>query len=155
MRRFLFAALVALACDGAGGGAKTETETKAESKVTGGGGAASGPENVGKATGARSFPAGAPPAQACQADADCSVAVDAPVGSDPCCNVTVTAMPIANRYLQFMNEWRAGHCAGVSCPPLSLPGAQPAPCGLTARCNRGTCDNTCAVSPDGTSPATP
>lgn len=148
MRRAVLLVMLAFACNG--GGEKTEAKA-----AGGSGGGSSSPESVGAVKRGQAFPADAPPAQACQADADCTVAVDAPVGSDPCCNVTVTALPIAVRYLQFMEEWRKGHCAGVSCPPLSLPGAQPAPCGLKGRCNAGTCNHSCGLPPDGGPAPTP
>ena len=142
------------ACDGSGTKGPEAKGPESKGAATGGEttGTTTGPERVGAGTSGRAFPADAPPTQSCKVDADCTMAVDAPVGSDPCCNVTVTAMPIAVRYVQFMDQWRKGNCAGVSCPPLSLPGAQPALCGLTARCNAGTCDNSCGLAPDGAAP---
>jgi hypothetical protein len=87
-----------------------------------------------------------PPAQACSADQDCGVFPVAP-GDDPCCDVTVTALPMNVHYLQANAEWRRTSCAGVVCPPNALPGALPASCAFEARCDRGTCANTCDQIP--------
>jgi len=64
-------------------------------------------------------------------------------GDDPCCDVTVTALPVNVHYMQANAAWRVDHCAGVSCPASELPGAQPASCAFVPRCDRGTCSNTC------------
>ena len=141
MKRVVLIAIVLAACDGG-------TGQKAESKP----GQA---QTVGRGNSGKAFPADAPPAQVCQVDADCTVAVDAAVGADPCCNVTTTAMPIAVRYVQFMDQWQKANCAGVSCPPMNLPGAQTAPCGMRGHCDKGTCNNSCGLSPDGGPGAAP
>ncbi len=156
MKRVVLIAVVLAACDG-GTGPKAEGKPQQPTggqgqEQTGGqqtGGQQTGGQGVGAGTSGKAFPADAPPVQGCKVDADCTVAVDAPLGSDPCCNVTTTAMPIAVAYVQFMQEWQKKSCAGVSCPPLSLPGAQPAPCGMRGRCDKGTCSNSCGLTPDG------
>lgn len=89
------------------------------------------------------YPTNAPPSQTCAVDTDCMVAVSAPGGPDPCCDTTVTALPISVAYVRFMESWRRAHCAGVTCSSMSLPGAQLAPCGYQARCKAGTCTNAC------------
>jgi hypothetical protein len=156
MSRVMLIVLCLAACDGG-------TGPKAESKPqpTGGGQAATqsggqgqpSGQGVGAGTSGKAFPADAPAVQACKVDADCTVAVDAAVGSDPCCNITTTAMPIAVAYVQFMDSWQKANCAGVSCPPMSLPGAQTAPCGMRGHCDKGTCTNSCSLPPDGGPPA--
>lgn len=87
-----------------------------------------------------------PPARSCRSDGDCGVFAVAP-GDDPCCDVTVTAAPMSVHYMKANADWRAAHCAAVTCPPLELPGARPAPCAFVARCAGGTCDNTCDPGP--------
>ena|SRR5687768_15729133 len=94
-----------------------------------------------------------PPARACQADGDCGVFAVAP-GDDPCCDVTVTALPMNVHYIKANADWRAENCAAVSCPPNQLPGARPAPCAFVARCAAGTCSNTCDQPPS-PSPSVP
>ncbi len=91
------------------------------------------------------IPPGAPPIDGCTVDADCVVAVTAP--SDLCCDYTVTAMPMSTKYLGFVAAARKASCAGVTCPPEALPGAQLAPCGYEARCNSGKCTNACTPTP--------
>jgi len=143
------------ACDG-GTGPKAESKPQQPGgQSQGGGPGQTGGQAVGAGTSGKAFPADAPAVQACKVDADCTVAVDAPVGADPCCNVTTTAMPIAVAYVQFMDTWQKANCAGVSCPPMSLPGAQTAPCGMRGRCDKGTCNNSCGLSPDGGPGAAP
>jgi len=83
-----------------------------------------------------------PPARACQSDADCGVFPVVP-GDDPCCDVTVTALPMSVHYMQASAEWRKRNCTGVACASPALPGAQPASCAFTPRCASGTCDNAC------------
>jgi hypothetical protein len=94
----------------------------------------------------RAWPTDAPPRVACVTAADCTVAVTAPV-ADPCCETTVTAMPVNARWLAFMATWRGSHCAAVTCPALALPGAQLAPCGYEPRCIDRTCANACGEMP--------
>jgi hypothetical protein len=97
-----------------------------------------------KATGSdRAWPKDAPPRGACEKDEDCAIVPVAPAGPDPCCDVTVTAMPVSVRFLQWMESWQKKSCAGVTCPPLQVPGALLADCGYKPRCNGGTCDNSC------------
>jgi|GEM_PF-6996464 len=88
-----------------------------------------------------------PSATACHLDTDCSVAVSAPDPSKLCCDVTVTAQPIANAYLQAVAQWRTSACANVSCPPGALPGARLAPCGYEPRCVASACINACGQPP--------
>jgi len=83
-----------------------------------------------------------PPARACQSDADCGVFPVVP-GDDPCCDVTVTALPMSVRYMQASAEWRKRNCTGVACASPARPGAEPASCAFTPRCASGTCDNAC------------
>jgi hypothetical protein len=83
-----------------------------------------------------------PPARACQADGDCGVFTAVP-GDDPCCDVTVTALPMNVRYMQANAEWRERNCAGVACKTPAPPGAQPASCAYTPRCASGTCADAC------------
>jgi hypothetical protein len=97
-----------------------------------------------------SGPTDAPQQFACTKDEDCTVAVTTP-GADPCCEMTVTALPVNAKWLAFMATWREGHCAGVTCPDLALPGEQLAPCGYDARCIDESCSNACGVIP----PTTP
>jgi hypothetical protein len=92
------------------------------------------------------WPAAVPPRGECSDDADCTVVVSAPV-ADPCCDATVTAEPIARRFLAFVTELRARECAGVRCPPGELPGAELAPCGYEGRCVQGRCANACGAGP--------
>lgn len=153
MKQVVLIAIVLAACDG-GTGPKGQSKPQPGGESTSGDQGQTGGQKVGAGTSGRAFPADAPAIQACKVDADCTVAVDAPVGADPCCNVTTTAMPIAVGYVQFMDTWQKANCAGVSCPPLSLPGAQPAPCGMRGRCDKGTCTSSCGLSPDG-GPAPP
>lgn len=121
-------------------------------------GASSGPTtggSTGKTTTARSadaaprapkpWPTDAPPVTACEVDADCAILISGPAGPDPCCDVTLTAAPMAVAFLTFMNGWRTQHCTGVTCPPMMLPGAQLADCGYQPRCHAGTCSNYCDV----------
>jgi hypothetical protein len=148
MRGAAVIVFLALACDGAGG-PKADEKAGGPKADENAGGAGSDSKQVGAATPAHAFPASAPPMRTCQVDADCTVAVDAAVGSDPCCNVTVTALPISAHYVRFMENWQKQNCAGVSCPPMALPGAQTAPCGMRGRCDSGTCNNSCGLAPDG------
>jgi hypothetical protein len=87
-----------------------------------------------------------PPARACQSDGDCGVFPVVP-GDDPCCDVTVTALPMNVRFMQANTEWRKRNCAGVECAPNALPGAQPASCAFTPRCAAGTCADACNEVP--------
>lgn len=125
MKKVLLAALVIAACRSAesSGTASKATATSA----------------------ARPIPPGAPPIDGCTVDADCTIAVSAP--SDLCCDFTVTAMPISAKYLGFVAAARKASCAGVTCPPEALPGAQLAPCGYEPRCNSGKCTNACTPAP--------
>jgi hypothetical protein len=155
MKTMLLLAALLAGCDG-GGQKKATDPDKGGAQPDNSGGAAqpdnrSGtqPGKVGGGNSGKAFPADTPAVQACKVDADCTVAVDAALGPDPCCNVTTTAMPIAVAYVQFMDRWQKANCAGVSCPPLSLPGAQTAPCGMRGRCEKGTCTNSCGLPPDG------
>lgn len=112
-----------------------------------------GPSGPTTPTPPHAWPAGVPARSECTADADCVVVVDAPAG-DPCCDVTVTAEPIARRFVEFVAAFRARECAGVRCPPQMIPGAQLAPCGYEGRCVSGRCGNACgapAVAPPSTS----
>lgn len=84
-----------------------------------------------------------PSPSACQIDTDCTVVVTAPSSDNLCCDTTVTAEPIAAAYLAAVARWRASACAGVTCPPNELPGAQLVPCGYDARCVSGVCTNAC------------
>ena len=90
-----------------------------------------------------------PPARTCQSDADCGVFPVVP-GDDPCCDVTVTALPMNLHFMQANSEWRKTNCTGVECPPNALPGALPASCAFTPRCAGGTCDNACGEVPEPT-----
>lgn len=90
----------------------------------------------------RTWPLDTPPATACTAHDECTVVPTAP-GDDPCCEITVTIGPRTKRYLEFAADYRKQHCADVECPPLSLPGAQPAECGFVGRCLNGHCDIGC------------
>lgn len=110
-----------------------------------GGGPAAAPDPV-TARAARWSASSPPPARACRSDADCGVFEVAP-GEDPCCDVTVTALPMNVHYMRANAEWRRGNCAGVACPPGELPGARPAPCAFVPRCAGGTCGNTCDPPP--------
>jgi hypothetical protein len=91
----------------------------------------------------RAWPKNAPPRSACEKDEDCAIVPVAPAGPDPCCEITVTAMPLSVRFLQWMESWREKNCAGVACPPLRLPGALLADCGYKPRCDGGKCANAC------------
>jgi len=71
-------------------------------------------------------------------------------GNDPCCDVTVTALPVNVHFMQANAAWRKDHCAGVTCPANQLPGAQPASCAFVPRCDRGNCSNTCDQIPEPT-----
>ena len=95
----------------------------------------------------RAWPKDAPPRSACEKDEDCAIVPVAPAGPDPCCEVTVTAMPVSVRFLQWMENWQKKNCAGVACPPLMVPGALLADCGYKPRCDGGTCDNSCNAAP--------
>ena len=84
-----------------------------------------------------------PPARSCKSDADCGVFAAVP-GDDPCCDVTVTALPMNVGYMQANAQWRKSHCAGIACAAPALPRAQPASCAFTPRCASGTCDDACS-----------
>ena len=88
-----------------------------------------------------------PSPTACHLDTDCTISVSAPIADNLCCDETVTAGPIATAYLQLVTQWRTTACAGVSCEPERLPGAQLAPCGYEPRCVAGTCTNACNQPP--------
>jgi hypothetical protein len=83
-----------------------------------------------------------PSSSACEVHEDCVIAMVAP-GPDVCCDITVTAMPIAVANLRASEAYRREHCASASCPPVELPGALPLPCGQVARCIAGACANAC------------
>lgn len=90
-----------------------------------------------------SLPSNAPPPAACAVDTDCTIALVGPDTANPCCDVTMTAAPLAKAYLTFMADWRKQHCeAKPSCKPLALPG-HPAACAHEARCVAGRCENRC------------
>ncbi len=101
-------------------------------------------------TPAHAWPPGTPDPVACRADADCVVVPVAPQ-LDPCCDVTVTALPRSRAYLQFVEAFRARECGGVACPVLQMPGARLAPCGYEGRCVRRRCDNACNAAAAGVS----
>jgi hypothetical protein len=90
------------------------------------------------------WPAHAPERDACEKDSECTILVDGPAGPDPCCNVSVTALPMSIRFVQWMQAWRKENCSGVACPPLELPGALLKDCGYEPRCLAGRCTNSCS-----------
>jgi len=91
-------------------------------------------------------PTGSPPIDACEVDADCAIVVAGPGGSDPCCDVTLTAAPRSVAYMTYMTDWRASHCSAPRCAPLELPG-HPMECAHEARCLAGRCGNACPPAP--------
>ena len=93
-------------------------------------------------TPARTWPADTPSATRCTTSDECIVVLTAP-GDDPCCDVTVTIGPRKRDYLEFVETYRRTQCLKVECPPLALPGAQPAPCAQVARCIDGKCGHAC------------
>lgn len=113
--------------------------------ATGAAGAGS-PDKPGKVTEGShlAWPADAPERDACEKDSDCAILVDGPAGPDPCCNVTVTALPMSIHFVQWMQGWRKENCSGVECPPLELPGALLKDCGYEPRCREGRCTNACS-----------
>jgi hypothetical protein len=88
-------------------------------------------------------PSNAPPPAACTVDADCTVLMVGPDPKNACCDVTLTAAPLAKAHVTFVLDWRKKHCdAKPSCPPLALPGHPPA-CAYEPKCVAGTCRNGC------------
>jgi len=109
-----------------------------------GGDDAAAPSEAGRDAGERPWPSDAPPSDACEIHEDCSVVVwDGPQPPDPCCDQRVGYQAMSRAFLAFMADYRKRSCAGATCPPAPLPGAEPACCASIGRCVARRCVTAC------------
>lgn len=104
---------------------------------------------------ARAELARAPDSMACEEDADC-VPFHGGGTAPPavCCDDSTTGVT-TRAYLQWVESFRARHCAGARCESPPVPGALPADCFFEGRCVEGRCTTQCETREGGGAPPAP